>query len=425
MAVNQTGMLPLVRVDQGQLPLLGQQPGGSKGATLGWEQGNVLTGIVLSSLTSDLFVVNVDGKSVTIQSPYGLVPGQSIALLVEGERQGQVAARLLAPELLETKATPSEAARLQALQVPDSPRHRMALRALDLVGMMPTPERLEQIAAGLEGTGRRDLPAAFLAAVALKSDLPVEAEWLRLLQTFVQSGDNVLNGLDRWTTDLTVKSPSPELTAAINELKAGLKALTLHPQEGDLSKLIQNMAEGKAADRLGAPIGQVLDELGQIGQKGGELWERGQTLLDGLAGRHLWNALDKQGVRMEDYLYVPLLYQRPDGENGQGQLRVYRRPRDQREEGPLRVALILDTASLGVVTVELTLQRQEVWARVTVNDEVTARAGRAAWSDLQEKLDKLGFRLKGDWRVGRAPEVEARLTETVAQPCARGIDIRA
>ncbi|MBM7867068.1 hypothetical protein GTO89_10745 [Heliobacterium gestii] len=163
-----------------------------------WKVGSIVNGLVLEMLLKDTYAVNVEGKKLTLQSPFPLSPGEEIRLEVQGHDEGQVKARLLPPESRDAAADRA-ANLLKQAGIDDTPQNRMILKSLTASMLGLTRENFQQAARGMALLGKVDEQAAQTAAFALKTGTPMNAETLRMVQSAFAG--TPLQGLQEWIHD--------------------------------------------------------------------------------------------------------------------------------------------------------------------------------------------------------------------------------
>ncbi|ABZ84749.1 hypothetical protein HM1_2193 [Heliomicrobium modesticaldum Ice1] len=221
-----------------------------------WKVGAIVDGLVLEMLLKDTYAVNVEGKKLTLQSPYPLSPGEAIRLEVQGHSEGQVRARLLPLESRDA-AGDRAATLLRQAGMDDTPQNRMILRSLTASMLGLTRENFQQVARAMALLGNTGEQSSQTAAFALKSAIPMGGEMLRLLQSAFTG--EPLQGLQDW----------------LNEAKAVIKAQGGDVPEGLLkleAELVKTLPESKdPAEVLARKLARLLESqmLVSRGERGG------------------------------------------------------------------------------------------------------------------------------------------------------------
>ncbi|MZP29107.1 hypothetical protein GTO91_05190 [Heliobacterium undosum] len=293
-----------------------------------WKVGAIVNGLVLEMLLKDTYAVNVEGKKLTLQSPYPLSPGEAIRLEVQGHDEGQVKARLLPTESRD--ATGDRAANLlKQAGVDDTPQNRMILKSLTASMLGLTRENFQQVARGMALLGNGDEQSAQTAAFALKSGIPMRGETLRLLQSafageplqglqdwlneakgaIKAQGGNVPEGLLRLEAELAKALPeSQDRAEALARKLSRLMESQMPASKGEQGGLSQSrstpgsrldatvasgaMTQGGGAERTAVGQGNGV-RLFPAGAQGGNLFVEAGALIDaGETGRSVGAAVE-------------------------------------------------------------------------------------------------------------------------------------
>ncbi|MDD4587048.1 MAG: hypothetical protein PHC60_01485 [Heliobacteriaceae bacterium] len=456
---------------------------------LNWSKGSIIRGRVAQALAPGVYVVAVGGRPVIAQAPFSLTVGQEIALEVQGSKDGQVMARLVSDQQgtgvvseqilsklgiehtslsrtilqavtgFQMELTPENfdlvAQGLAMQNRKDLPAARLvafALKAglpvhqevLSLLAAAFSPDRLDLFPAlsqwvksagqvwgpeGEEPVSLRQLRTV-LGAMALRPDDPVPVLTTKLAAVF----NSQLPGL--------AVPPNPasqgEAGKAIIPGESGRQPPGQVPGEagtpgtGSSAGLPRAIAgsPGEQPASLAVLITQLTRELEQITGGGkaalGEHLTEGNFLEKQAAGRYLWQVMDKSGLHQSDYVFFSIPFQLGAEDPRTAYLRIYKDGKTRRiDPENCRIALVLDTAGLGPLTVELMVIQREIHSKITVQEERIIPVGRLLWPELQDALAIHGFLLgQPEWRTGPPPDLKPAAVPVAAARLRGRLDVR-
>lgn len=227
----------------------------------GWQPGQFLQGTVLSQVSGDIFIVNLDGKDVLVQSPYLLVKDQAVAVEVQDRIDGRYIVRLL------YSGTPGEDDVINSLTrqlgLEDTPLNRALIRGFLAQELPLRPELLNQAAQMLQMLGGNSPENIDTVLLLLKWGVPPKPRVLEVMQAFItgfkeaeRGSESQLAGLMRQLAGMWEELPaegqsqgagnlppgrpesfpslpvSKEGTALFGQVKDMLQAIVVKPEDG-------------------------------------------------------------------------------------------------------------------------------------------------------------------------------------------------
>ncbi|MBC9783384.1 hypothetical protein H1S01_02515 [Heliobacterium chlorum] len=211
--------------------LLSQMSQRNNGEGSEWKIGALLKGLVLEMVLPDTYTVKMDGKKLSLQSPYPLTAGQEIELQIQGVNEKQIQARLIPPGQKELAGERTSLVLRQA-GVEDNAQNRTIFKSLTSAMLSLSRENFQQVARAMMVMGKQDLGTAQIAAFALKAGLPLESDVLQIMQRVFTEPDPV-QGLQRWINDTKqLLQGQGQQSQALTQLEEILQQVRLSPDDG-------------------------------------------------------------------------------------------------------------------------------------------------------------------------------------------------
>lgn len=257
----------------------------------GWRPGQILQGTVLNQAAGDLFIVNLDGRDVLVQSPCLLIKDQAVAVEVHGREGGRYMVRLL------NYGTPGEDDAIRSLVrqlgIEDIPLNHSLIRGFLARELPLKPGLLNQAARMLHMLGGNLPENIDTVLLLLKWGVPPKPGVLEVMRAFItglgaaeRGSESQLAGLMRRLAGIWEESPAegrpqgtgnpapgrpesfPSLPVSIGgtdlfgQIKEQLQAIIVKPEEG--------------AEKVAAQLRSLLAvQLPRSVQPGGELLSPG------------------------------------------------------------------------------------------------------------------------------------------------------
>lgn len=264
---------------------------------LGWRPGQILQGVVLMQLMDDIYLVRLDGKDVVAQSPYTLVEDQTVAMEVQGQKDGQYMVRLLRSGAAEEGGVIKSL--IGQLGVEDTPLNRVLIQGFLAKELPLKPELLQQAARILQILGKNTPEDVEPVLLALKWGVPLKPRLLEVIHAFMtglkeaeRGSESQLAHLARQLSGLWEGIPegsrprgdggipvrpesvpslplSKEGTVLFQRVKDLLQAMVLKPEEGK-EKVVEQLRSLLAS------------QLPKSGQNSGEV--RADVIVEGAKG---------------------------------------------------------------------------------------------------------------------------------------------
>ncbi|MTV47692.1 hypothetical protein GJ688_01685 [Heliobacillus mobilis] len=211
--------------------LLSQMSQRNSGEGSEWKIGALLKGIVLEMVLPDTYTVKMDGKKLSLQSPYPLTEGQEIELEIQGVNEKQIQARLIPPGQKELAGERTSLV-LRQVGIDDNAQNRTIFKALTSAMLPLSRENFQQAARAMTVMGKQDLGTAQIAAFALKAGLPLDSDLLQILQRVFTDPDPI-QGLQRWINDTKqLLQGQGQQSQALSQLEKVLQQFRLSPDDG-------------------------------------------------------------------------------------------------------------------------------------------------------------------------------------------------
>lgn len=148
-----------------------------------WKTGQVIEGIVLERLAENIYFIRVDGKEVTVLSPYLLAKDQSITMEIQGREEGRYMVKLLNSAPAREDSAIKTA--IDRMGIQDTSLNRVLVQSILAQELPLTTEVLQRAQTALKLLGGNFPEDIETALLSLKWQLPHKPRVLEVLQAFI------------------------------------------------------------------------------------------------------------------------------------------------------------------------------------------------------------------------------------------------